>query len=146
MPISTHRPLAVPRDPIAATADTGRIRRVLLLLGAVIVLSAADLAITVTHLKSAGMVEANPIAALLITSTGSAWMLSAYKILTVAICVGLLYRLRRLRAGEIAAWMSVAILTGMSIQWRVYSDAIEIEPLRHLAEAGDTLPGWHRLD
>lgn len=50
-----------------------RSRRVIVLLAAIIVLSAADLAITLFHLKTMGMMEANPIARFLIEQTSSAW-------------------------------------------------------------------------
>lgn len=98
-----------------------RPRRVILLLAGVIVLSAADLFEALTHLRGPGLLEANPVAALVIRNTGSALALSAYKVLTVGICVGLLYRLRRRRTGEIGAWCAVAILAVMSWHWYQYN-------------------------
>ena len=54
-----------------------RERRVGILLVSIIVLSAADLLLTIAHLQTIGMIEANPIAAFLIRTTASAWILSA---------------------------------------------------------------------
>jgi hypothetical protein len=104
-----------------------RSRRVILLIVGIILLSVGDLLITITYLQSTGMLEANPIAEYIVRLTGSISVLTAYKALTVAICVGLLYRLRRLVEGEVAAWCAVSILAVMSLQWyhyaRQYDDA-----------------------
>ena len=89
----------------------------------VILLSIGDLLITVTYLRSTGMMEANPIAETIIRVTGSVAALAAYKALTVGICVSLLYRLRRLVEGEVAAWCAVAILALLAIQWHNYARA-----------------------
>jgi uncharacterized Tic20 family protein len=102
-----------------------RVRRVLVLLAAVVVLSLADLVVTIGHLQTVGLIEANPIAAWLIRTTESPWVLSAYKCLTVGVCIALLYRLRRHRECEIAAWCAVGILVGMSIMWHSYSREME---------------------
>ena len=84
------------RDASADVASAaGRPRRVSWLLAGVLLLSLIDLLLTIVHLRSVGMVEANPIAAFLIRSTQSVWVLSAYKLVTVGICLSLLYRLRR---------------------------------------------------
>ncbi len=61
-------------------------------------------------------------------------MLSAYKILTVGICVGLLFRLRRRIESEIAAWVAVAILAVMAMQWAGY--AYQLQELERLQLAG----------
>lgn len=94
-----------------------------MLLIAIVVLSLADLAVTLTHLQTIGMAEANPLAAFLIDSTGSSWVLGIYKCLTVAVCVMLLYRARRHVQGEIASWLGLIILVGVSVLWYLYTDA-----------------------
>jgi hypothetical protein len=98
-----------------------RSRRVVLLIVGIVLLSLGDLLITVTYLRSTGMLEANPIAGYIIRLTGSVSALTVYKALTVGICVGLLYRLRRLVEGEVAAWCAVSILAFMSLQWYHYA-------------------------
>ena len=84
-------------------------------------MSLGDLVITLICLRSTGMMEANPIASFLVRSTQSVSVLAAYKTLTVGICVGLLYYLRRHVEGEVAAWCVVAILAVTSLQWFHYT-------------------------
>ena len=95
--------------------------RVVVLLAGVVVLSLADLAITIAHLRGVGMIEVNPIAAYLIKTTGSSWALAAYKCATLAVCVALLYRARRHVIGEMACWLALAILAGLSVVWDSYT-------------------------
>ena len=109
----------------AAPALRRRGRRVTVLVAGVVVLSVADLVVTLAHLRTVGMLEANPIAEYLIRTTRSPWALAGYKAFTVGVCVALLYRLRRHTAGEVAAWCALGILAAMSVLWHVYS--IELE-------------------
>lgn len=102
-------------------AWSSRSRRVLILVMGIIVLSMADLAITLAYLRAHWMMEANPIAAFLIKYTQSPWSLACYKALTVLVCVVLLVRLRQHKAGELAAWCALAILGVMSVMWHTYS-------------------------
>jgi hypothetical protein len=123
-----------------------RSRRVLLLIVGVVLLSLGDLLITIAYLTSTGMMEANPVAEFIITATGSVWALAAYKTLTVAICVGLLYRLRRLVEGEVAAWCAVMILALMSLQWYHYARQIDNLTAIELAQrSGLSSQGGHWL-
>jgi hypothetical protein len=110
-----------------------RARRVLLLLGGVVLLSLADLWLTLLHLSTIGMMEANPIAAWLIRSTESALALSLYKGVTVGVCVALLFRLRRRPQAEWGAWCAVAIMIGLSLMWQCYR--AELADPEHLALA-----------
>ena len=105
-----------------------------LLIG-ILVLSAGDLLLTLGHLQTTGMAEANPIAAFIIRSTDAAGALIVYKALTVGTCITLLYWFRRHRAGEIAAWCGMAILAGMSVMWYAYSTSMESPTARSLARA-----------
>jgi hypothetical protein len=99
----------------------GRSRRVTLLVIGIVLLSIADLLVTLAYARGGGMMEANPIALYLVRITESPWSLACYKMLTVTICVALLYRLRKYAVSEAAAWCAVAILTAMSIMWHHYS-------------------------
>jgi hypothetical protein len=102
-----------------------RSRRVAVLVAGIILLSLADLVITIAYLRANFMFEANPIAAHLIRSTQSPWALAAFKMATVGICVFLLLKLRRYRAGEVAAWCAVGILAVMSVMWNRYAAIID---------------------
>lgn len=117
-----------------------------MLIGAIIILSLADLVVTMTHLKSTGMVEANPIAVYLIRATESPWALASFKALTVLICVSLLFKLRRHVEGEIAAWCAVLVLVGMAMMWHSYTRSLaELEDIR-MVEAAAGEENWLQLD
>jgi len=118
----------------------------MVLLAGVVVLSLADLVITLTHLKTTGMMEANPIAAFLIQSTQSGVALTCFKLLTVGICVALLFVLRHRFEGELAAWCAVAILAGMSLQWHVYSSHFQNPAEVMVAQAGGYGDGWLMIE
>ncbi len=119
-----------------------RSRRVIALLGAVVLLSLGDLLVTLAYLKSVGLMEANPIVAYLIESTQSVWVLAGYKGLTVGICATVLFCLRRHREGEIGAWCAAAILGLTALQWHQYARSVDGPDIR-LVGAGD--PGEHLL-
>ncbi len=123
-----------------------RSRRVVLLIVGIVVLSLADLGVTLLHLKSRGMMEANPVAAWIIGHTGSSVLLTAYKVLTVAICAGLLFRLRRHGEGEIGAWCALLILAAVSFQWYQYTREIGVGADIELARQGAYGADWLMLD
>jgi len=102
-----------------------RPRRVVVLLVGIVVLSLADLIITLTHLTTVGMAEANPVARWVIQWTGSPVSLVLFKVATVGVCVVLLYRVRHHLQGEIAAWLALVILAGMSVMWFSYTAVYE---------------------
>lgn len=126
--------------------DGGAIRRgqrVCTLLAGIVILSIADFVVTVGHLRTVGMVEANPIASWLIETTRSPWALAGYKVLTVGICVSLLYRVRRERIAECAAWFGLSILVGMCFIWHTYSVQLDHPGQITLVQADD---GWQYLE
>jgi len=123
-----------------------RMRRVIVLLSGVVLLSIADLVITLTHLQTTGMMEANPIAAFLIRSTQSVWALASFKLFTMAICVSVLFVLRRRFEGELAAWVAVLILSGMCVQWHAYSSHFDDANEVVMAQAGNYGDGWLTIE
>lgn len=123
-----------PADP-SGSMDCGRSRRVTLLVAGIIILSLADLAITLAYLRANWMMEANPLAAYIIRSTNSPWALAAFKCCTVAICAALLFHLRRFRSGEIAAWCGIGVLAIMAIMWSAYADHLDDHQEMLLAHA-----------
>ena len=102
-----------------------RSSRVLLLLGCILILSAADLLLTVIHLQHFGLAEANPIVIFLVQSFQSLWVLAAFKLATVTLCLGFLFRARHHVAGEYGAWVATIILTIVLLVWQDYSDITE---------------------
>ena len=112
---STTHPLEVPEEAIH------RSQRVTWLLVGVVLLSMADLFLTITYLTTVGMSEGNPIAVWLLSATNSVWPLILYKVGTVTVCVLLLYVNRFRRQGELASWCAMLILVALSIWWNQYS-------------------------
>lgn len=112
----------------------------------IVVLSFGDLAITLVCLRSTGMQEANPVASFLIRLTDSVSVLIAYKAATVAVCAGLLYRLRRQVEGEVAAWCSIVILAIMALQWHQYTANVESLTDVRLVQHGTATGQWLVLD
>lgn len=100
-----------------------RSRRVLALLLCVLVLSAADLYLTTTHLTSAGMAEGNPIARAIIAAN-SPLLLTLWKVVTVGLGVWILFAARRSRAGEAGAWLCFGVLCWLMVRWMTYSDEV----------------------
>ena len=123
-----------------------RSRRVMVLIAGVVILSIGDLIVTVGHLQTIGMMEANPIAAWLIKSTDTPLALISYKLGTVGICVALLIRVRKHIEGEIAAWFALAILVGMSFMWHGYSEQFDSPEEVHLAQIGEYGDSWLFLE
>jgi cytochrome bd-type quinol oxidase subunit 2 len=117
-----------------------RAERVTWLLGGVVLLSLADLFLTLTYLTTVGMSEGNPIAHWLLETTDSVWPLAVYKVFTVAVCVTLLYRNRDKRQSELASWCAVLILVTLSIWWNQYSHYQPMLPYAedHIVMVGDT--------
>ena len=87
-------------------------------------LSLTDLLLTLTHLQSVGMAEANPIVVKLVQTTRSPLILVLFKLATVAVCTTLLFRVRYHRSGEIGAWLATGVLVGVSLLWSGYTDAM----------------------
>lgn len=135
------------RDGLAAASvPLNRARRVIVLLAGVIVLSLGDLVVTLAHLCSIGMIEANPIADFLIRHTQSPISLISFKLLTLGVCVALLYKVRRHVEGECAAWLAVGILTLMSFHWHNYARHLENPELVQLVQEGACSERWLVLD
>jgi len=123
-----------------------RSRRVTVLMAGIVLLSVADLLVTLAYARGGGMMEANPIALYLVRVTQSAWALAAYKMLTVGICVALLYRLRKYAVSEVAAWCAVAILAGMSLMWHNYASQLNEPEQMALVKCDDQPDHWMAFD
>lgn len=97
----------------------GRSARVVALSLVVLVLSLADLALTLTFLTSVGMAEENPIARLVI-GTGSAWVVVAFKMgLSLTAC-GIFWLARGKVSGEVGAWAGVLLMAWLMVRWQAY--------------------------
>ena len=120
-PLHKRRIVEMNPQPQQQSSEIKRAERVTWLLGGVVGLSIADLALTVSYLTSVGMSEGNPIAVWLLEMTNSIWPLAIYKCITVAVCVLLLYKTRFKREGELASWSAFFIMMALTIWWNQYS-------------------------
>ena len=123
-------PALAPRGRLApwlgVSGDSpARSRRVNILLVAVLAMSLADLDMTLAYANSGAMIEANPLARALI-SHGSSGMLAAWKLLSVTLCMGILYRARTRRSAEIAAWVCFLPLVWLIFRWEKYNEQMPL--------------------
>ena len=110
-----------------------RSRRVAILLVAVMIISLADLDMTLAYAASGGMIEANPLARA-VMSYGSSGVLAVWKIASVALCVGILFRTRSRRSAEIATWACFLVLVWLSFRWEKYNEQMPLIASTVLAE------------
>lgn len=121
-----------------------RALRVWMLMLAIVLMSVADLYMTLTHLNSVGMGEANPIARWVI-GYGSPWLLGIWKFGCIGLAC-LIFAIARHRwSGEVACWACFAVLTGLTLHWMAYSaEASALTPQMHLIAAGEA-SNWVRM-
>jgi len=98
--------------------------RIAFLVSVIVLLSLADLFVTMTLLNSVGMAEANPLAAFIMRS-GNPFSLILYKLGSVSLSVGIILLIRDRWQGEFAAWIAVVILMALAWHWNVYHTQLE---------------------
>lgn len=132
-------------DSSQATIERRRTARVLSLIFCIVAMSMADLYMTLTHVTGVGMGEANPIARL-IMSYNSPALLAGWKCACVAVTCLILFKARHLRVGELAAWVSIVILTALTVHWIRYSNetATLTSDMAIIAQ-GDFPTNWVRM-
>lgn len=94
--------------------------RVLVLLAVVVAMSATDLYLTVMYATTIGLPELNPLARTLLRH-GSVLDLVLWKLGTVGLCAGILFRLRDRRSAEMGAWIAFVALALLTWQWMAYA-------------------------
>ena len=114
------------RTPTERAAPTSRWsanrgRRVAMLLPALALMGVADLAYTLEHMTSIGMYEMNPLARLIVAE-GGADNLALFKLCTLGVCCGILFRLRHARQAEIGAWVCAAVMLALMLHWDRYAE------------------------
>ena len=126
--------LAAPMPPIlaglrAALAPFGRLerpKRVLYLLSAVILMSIADLAITLVWVTEIGLAESNPLARWVIAQ-GSAELLAVWKMITILPAVLVFACLRDKPVAEFGSIVAALVLAAVTVHWYAYhADADEL--------------------
>ncbi len=94
-----------------------------MLVFAIVVLSIADLYLTLTFLLSTGMVEANPVARLVIEQ-GSPWVLGVWKLALVLLPAAIFLCFSKRKLSEAGAWVCFLALGALAVQWKVYTDRV----------------------
>ncbi|MBX3322272.1 MAG: hypothetical protein KF757_04705 [Phycisphaeraceae bacterium] len=126
-----------------AILEQSRSRRVQYMLLTVVLLSLADLYLTVMFLREGGFPEANPVARA-VMAANSVGLLVAWKLATVAVTVSILYAIRKTRSAELGAIVCCCVLGWLTFQWLEY---VQEEPIGNglLAEYGYLDPHWVSL-
>lgn len=128
-----------------APATDARSRRMTMLLGAIVALSAVDLVATLHYMGSVGMYESNPLVRLLAESASPYVSISSFKALTVLIGGTLLYRLRHRATAQLAALVVLGVLVWLTVQWARYGVVMaDVDPVL-LARAARTDGFWVQL-
>jgi len=130
-------------SPESERAANAKSRRVVLLILAIGLMSFADLVITLTYMRSVGMIEANPIARLML-EIGSIDQLVRYKLFTMSLSCGVLYLLRRHARAEHGAWVCVALLFALTIHWVRYNDKVVdySNDIHVISQSPEDVPYW----
>lgn len=104
--------------------DTGRRpRRVMHLLGLLVLLNALDLTCTLLAIDAGQFTELNPLAGMLVHSDLG---LAGFKIAAVALGATLLIKLRRYRGAEVATWWLCLAYTLLTIRWASQGTLVQI--------------------
>jgi len=131
-------------SPHLRLAGKARARRVLLLIGLVIMLSIGDLHVTIIYLQSIGMHEMNPLAALVIQQ-GNIPGLIFFKGGSVMASISLILLLRHRWQGEFAAWTAALILCGLTLYWFTYSDYVLMFDDSIIIDHAQNMHNWFTL-
>ena len=112
------------------------------LIAGILLLSFADLYMTLVHLKGIGMSEANPLARSVI-EYNSASALIAWKVCTVGLAVSILIYARHRRAAEIAALFCCCVLLWLTVRWSHYNSNIaHLTTELNFAATEENDPSW----
>ena len=93
------------------------------LLAGILLLSGADLFMTLTHLRGIGMVEVNPIARSVIAHHSQSTLV-LWKTATVLLAIGILFYARRRAVAEVGAVIGCSVLVCLTLQWTHYNASI----------------------
>lgn len=143
------RAISLP-SPIAESGNElrgpwlGRSRRVTILLAATLVMSVADLAMTLTYTTSVGMMEVNPIARA-VMEMNSPWMLALWKLATAGLGLGILFRFRAKPNAEVAAWVCCVAMVALTLHWMDFNSAVTHLSDEYAALQDTSDPHWVQM-
>ncbi len=99
------------------------VRRLGLLLLAIALMSGADLLCTLAYMSTIGLIEANPLARLMI-SIGDIRQLVIFKVFTTLLCCGALFLARSHPLSEKVAWICAAMLLALMLHWTAFNSSV----------------------
>ena len=115
--------------------------RVTVLLAAVLVMSVADLLLTLIYVTQAGLLESNPLARMVMRDSGVEGVV-IWKLLTVGLASFIFYMARKRLSGELGLIVSCAVLGWLMFHWTTYIDEVHtITPVLNAEMCPDTV-GW----
>jgi len=112
--------------------------RVIALCVVILIISIADLELTLRFLTSGGMSEANPLARY-IMGFDCQWLLGAWKVMLTSVACGTLLGLRTRLTAELGAWLCAAVMVWLAIRWGSYADYAGLAA-EHMLSATHTKP------
>jgi hypothetical protein len=133
--------LAQARRPEPSLRDKRRSLRVIVLVVAIALMSLGDLVMTLEHLKTIGMGEANPIARYIIGYNSPA-LLAAWKIASIALASIIFLRYRARPTAELACWLCTAVLAVLTCMWLQYASEIHTLTCSLPAVADSQYSAW----
>lgn len=116
--------------PLQRSRWTAREWRVTFIIATIVLVSVADLYLTLTYLHNGGMAEGNPIARW-VMSLGCPWLLAVWKGGMVAFTCAILFAFKKRGSAELAAWVCCAAMAWLCVQWSSYVQDIESELQRN---------------
>ena len=114
------------RAPVLTDHSRGRARRVVLLVVATVLISLADLYMTLLYATSVGLHEANPLARAVMLYN-CPWVVVAFRLLTIGLFGLVLFRARHRPIAELASWLCVVTMVWLAFRWEAYNaSAVEL--------------------
>lgn len=116
------------RMPTLAERLPRRSVRVAALVGVILILSLADLALTLTYVLHVGLIEDNPLARVVMQGGGPRALI-AWKLLSIALAAAILLRFRGRGVAEAGAIFSAIVMVWLTARWVQYIDtSAELTP------------------
>lgn len=125
---------ALPQPKSGNSSRFTRDGRLLGVLLAIAVMAYADLDMTLAYATSVGMGEGNPVARA-VMGAKSATLVVGYKVACTLTGIFLLYRLRKSRVSEPAAWVVMLIMAWLMVRWTHYTSGIAESPALYVGAA-----------
>jgi len=115
--------------------------RVVVLSVGIVVMSVADLYLTLLFVTQTGMDEMNPLARAMMEYQ-SPMILALWKMGTVVISIGILIAIRKQRSAELGAWIGCLVMGSLMFHWIGYIDKRQHIYLEMTRADGLENPAW----